>query len=77
MVKTNCMCWEGIMLLIQTDLKFIVQLHMLASIMFHMERILKYHLTVIYESKYLAPIAILGELSCILLCSIAFNSEQS
>lgn len=43
---------------------------------FHIEKILKCHLKVIDESKYLALIAALGEV-CVLLCSMAFKSEKS
>lgn len=69
------MFWGRTRYLIQSDLKFIVQLYMLANA-FHIEKILKCHLKVIDESKYLALIAALGEV-CVLLCSMAFKSEKS
>lgn len=50
-------------MLIQTDLKLTV----LANKVFHVEKILKCHLKVIDESKYLALVAALGE---------AFKSEK-
>lgn len=76
------MFWGRTRLLIQTDLKFTVQLfllcklYVLANEVFHIEKLLKCHLEVIDGSKYLVLIAARKE-ECVLLCSIALKSEKS
>lgn len=74
-VKRNYTCWGRLRLLTWADLKYCAALHACKYNVSHGE-----NCKMPFKGnwwKYLALIAVLGGVSCVFLCSIAFNSEQS